>query len=67
MWLDGLNMAEPSYAEFASTFHHPEALNDIAKQFALIDEHTREGFPSKFRIALECHAPLHGQGSDVSC
>ncbi len=25
MWLDGLYMAEPFYAEYASTFHHPEA------------------------------------------
>lgn len=42
MWLDGLYMAEPFYAEYASTFHHPEAFNDIAKQFALIDEHARD-------------------------
>ena len=27
MWLDGLYMAEPFYAEYASTFHHPEAFN----------------------------------------
>ena len=26
MWLDGLYMAEPFYAEYASIFHHPEAL-----------------------------------------
>jgi len=42
MWLDGLYMAEPFYAEFASTFHHPEAFSDIAHQFALIDEHARD-------------------------
>jgi unsaturated rhamnogalacturonyl hydrolase len=42
MWLDGLYMAEPFYAEYAQTFHHPEAFQDIARQFALIDEHARD-------------------------
>ena len=42
MWLDGLYMAEPFYAEYASIFHHPDAYRDIAKQFALIQEHARD-------------------------
>src|ERR1700678_3042607 len=42
MWLDGLYMAEPFYAEYASTVHHPEAFNDITRQFALMDEHARD-------------------------
>lgn len=42
MWLDGLYMAEPFYAEYAVTFHHPEAFSDIAHQFALMDEHARD-------------------------
>jgi len=42
MWLDGLYMAEPFYAEYAVTFHHPAAFTDIAHQFALIDEHLRD-------------------------
>jgi unsaturated rhamnogalacturonyl hydrolase len=42
MWLDGLYMAEPFYAEYASTFHHPEAFADITHQFALIDAHARD-------------------------
>jgi unsaturated rhamnogalacturonyl hydrolase len=42
MWLDGLYMAEPFYAEYAATFHHPEAFSDITRQFALIDEHARD-------------------------
>jgi unsaturated rhamnogalacturonyl hydrolase len=42
MWLDGLYMAEPFYAEFASTFHHPEAFKDITRQFVLMDEHARD-------------------------
>lgn len=42
MWLDGLYMAEPFYAEYAATFHHPEAFADITRQFALIDAHARD-------------------------
>lgn len=42
MWLDGLYMAEPFYAEYASLFHHPEAFKDITRQFELIDEHARD-------------------------
>jgi unsaturated rhamnogalacturonyl hydrolase len=42
MWLDGLYMAEPFYAEYASTFHQTEGFKDIAWQFALIDQHARD-------------------------
>ena len=42
MWLDGLYMAEPFYAEYATTFHHPEDYKDIEKQFVLIDQHLRD-------------------------
>jgi unsaturated rhamnogalacturonyl hydrolase len=42
MWLDGLYMAEPFYAEYASTFHHPESFKDITHQFVLMDEHARD-------------------------
>jgi unsaturated rhamnogalacturonyl hydrolase len=42
MWLDGLYMAEPFYAEYASIFHHPEAFSDITHQFGLLHEHARD-------------------------
>jgi unsaturated rhamnogalacturonyl hydrolase len=42
MWLDGLYMAGPFYAEYAATFHHPEVFSDITHQFVLINEHTRD-------------------------
>ena len=42
MWLDGLYMAEPFYAEYASTFHHPEAFSDITHQFVLLNDHARD-------------------------
>lgn len=42
MWLDGLYMAEPFYAEYSSLSHHPENFADITKQFALMEEHARD-------------------------
>jgi len=41
MWLDGLYMAEPFYAEYASVFQEPQDFADITKQFSLIEEHAR--------------------------
>jgi unsaturated rhamnogalacturonyl hydrolase len=42
MWLDGLYMAEPFYAEYASMSHRPEKFTDITHQFALVAEHMRD-------------------------
>ena len=42
MWLDGLYMAEPFYAQYAAMFQEPQAFDDIAHQFVLIEEHTRD-------------------------
>ena len=42
MWLDGLYMAEPFRAEYASISHHPEEFDDITKQFVLMEQHARD-------------------------
>lgn len=42
MWLDGLYMAEPFYAEWAETFHEDADFNDIANQFIIIEKHARD-------------------------
>jgi len=42
MWLDGLYMGEPFYAEYARTFGETEAFDDIAKQFILMETHSRD-------------------------
>ncbi|WP_295768254.1 glycoside hydrolase family 88 protein [uncultured Mucilaginibacter sp.] len=42
MWLDGLYMGEPFYAEYASAFHEDTAFNDIAKQFILMERMSRD-------------------------
>src|SRR3989441_5357814 len=42
MWLDGIYMAGPFYAEFAVLFGEPEGLDDVARQITLIAERTRD-------------------------
>jgi unsaturated rhamnogalacturonyl hydrolase len=38
MWLDGLYMAEPFYAEYSALTNDNKGLDDVAKQFALIEK-----------------------------
>ncbi|HEY3039867.1 MAG TPA: DUF4350 domain-containing protein [Pyrinomonadaceae bacterium] len=42
MWLDGLYMGEPFYAEYAATFHEDADFDDIARQFTLMELHARD-------------------------
>ena len=42
MWLDGLYMAEPFYAEYAAAFHEDADFDDIANQFVLMEHHARD-------------------------
>jgi len=41
MWLDGLYMAEPFYAQYAAMFQEPQDFAQITRQFSLVEEHTR--------------------------
>ena len=40
MWLDGLYMAEPFYAEYSELFGETNSFDDVAKQIHLADQHT---------------------------
>ena len=42
MWLDGLYMAEPFLADYASVFQEKQDFAEIAHQFALIEQHARD-------------------------
>ena len=42
MWLDGLYMVEPFYAEFAVINHKPEDFNDIINQFVWMEKYSRD-------------------------
>lgn len=39
MWLDGIYMGSPFYAQYAKTFGDPAAFEDVAKQILLMDKH----------------------------
>ncbi len=42
MWLDGIYMASPFYAEFGKTFDELAAFDDVARQIILIEKHIRD-------------------------
>jgi unsaturated rhamnogalacturonyl hydrolase len=56
MWLDGIYMASPFYAQFAQTFGEPEGFDDVALQITLVERHARDS-----RTGLLYH------GWDESC
>jgi unsaturated rhamnogalacturonyl hydrolase len=42
MWLDGLYMGQPFYAEYAKVFGEEAAFADITRQFVLMEQHARD-------------------------
>ncbi len=42
LWLDGVYMAGPFLAEFAAQFDEPGAWEDVAREIALVEQHTRD-------------------------
>ena len=42
VWLDGLYMGQPFYAEYAQVFGEPKAFDDITRQFVVIEKHARD-------------------------
>jgi unsaturated rhamnogalacturonyl hydrolase len=42
MWLDGIYMASPFYAEFAKRFDETQGFDDVAHQIVIIEKHTRD-------------------------
>ncbi|WP_316814981.1 glycoside hydrolase family 105 protein [Pedobacter nyackensis] len=42
MWLDGLYMGQPFYAEYAGLINNKEAFNDIANQFIYMERNARD-------------------------
>jgi unsaturated rhamnogalacturonyl hydrolase len=51
VWLDGLYMAQPFFAEYARLFHEDSVFDDIARQFEAAELETRNG-----RTGLLYHA-----------
>jgi len=42
MWLDGLYMGSPFYAEYGKLFNEPEDFDDVVKQLTLMEKHARD-------------------------
>jgi unsaturated rhamnogalacturonyl hydrolase len=42
MWLDGVYMASPFYAQYGAEFGEPATFDDVARQITLITRHTRD-------------------------
>jgi unsaturated rhamnogalacturonyl hydrolase len=42
VWLDGLYMGQPFYAEYAMIYGDEKAFDDITRQFVLIEQHARD-------------------------
>jgi unsaturated rhamnogalacturonyl hydrolase len=42
MWLDGIYMGSPFYAEFAKMFDRPDAFDDVANQIIFVANHTHD-------------------------
>jgi len=73
MWLDGLYMGAPFYAEYAMLFHEDTAFNDIANQFIWMEKHARdpktgliyhawdESKQQQWPIKKQAHRPISGQ------
>lgn len=53
MWLDGLYMAEPFYAQYTGWFGKPAAYDDIARQFRIVSRQTFDPATGLFRHAWD--------------
>ncbi len=53
MWLDGIYMGSPFYAEYNKTFNHPEDQADVVKQFLLVAQKTYDPQTGLFRHAWD--------------
>ena len=42
MWLDGLYMGDPFYAQFSKIFDQPKNFDDVANQIIWVNNHTRD-------------------------
>jgi unsaturated rhamnogalacturonyl hydrolase len=42
MWLDGLFMGQPFYAQYAREMNEPAIFDDVTRQFLLVARHTRD-------------------------
>lgn len=53
MWLDGLYMGAPFYAEYAARYDRPEAFQDVINQFCVVARHTYDPATGLYKHAWD--------------
>ena len=53
MWLDGLYMSAPFYAEYALRYNHPDDFRDVVNQFLIIASRTYDPVTGLYRHAFD--------------
>lgn len=53
MWLDGLYMGPPFYAEYAARYNRPEDFQDVVNQFLIVARHTYDPSTGLYRHAFD--------------
>jgi unsaturated rhamnogalacturonyl hydrolase len=53
MWLDGLYMSAPFYAEYAARYNRPEDFQDVINQFLIVARHTYDPATGLYRHAFD--------------
>jgi unsaturated rhamnogalacturonyl hydrolase len=67
MWLDGLFMGAPFYAECAQLFKTPKDFDDVAKQFRLIDQHLYDAKSGLFFHGWDSKKVQDWANKDTGC
>ncbi|HUW92082.1 MAG TPA: glycoside hydrolase family 88 protein [Bacteroidales bacterium] len=58
MWLDGLYMGAPFYAEYAARHNQPEIFEDVINQFRLVAKHTYDPATGLYRHAWDASGEM---------
>ena len=58
MWLDGLYMCAPFYAEYAARYNRPEDFQDVVNQFLIVARHTYDPATGLYRHAFDASGKM---------
>ena len=58
MWLDGLYMGAPFYAEYAVRYDRPEDFQDVVNQFLIVARHTYDPATGLYRHAFDASTKM---------
>jgi unsaturated rhamnogalacturonyl hydrolase len=58
MWLDGLYMGAPFYAEYAIRYDRPQDFHDVVNQFLIVAKHTYDPATGLYRHAFDASGKM---------